>query len=259
MTDETTNTDVVALKPAAAEPKAKRGRPAKRAGEPKAAKKAAKPVKKAKKLKAKKPVAKKAQGKSKAKVANSNARAWTGQGQAFSMQGLSQTQKATDKMMQMNADAVKEFWQTGAREWQETQEKLMAFAREGGKGLFVSSDSTNKTLGNALEYSRENTEALVETGNILSEATRKMAEELYNFANRTFAKNVEYSKEFLSCRTLNDLMDLQNKIFLANAEELFDESITLSDLTFQAAYEAAEPIQDRANEATDHLHKVMAA
>jgi hypothetical protein len=157
----------------------------------------------------------------------------------------------------LGGDAVREFWETSARELRETQSKILAFGREASTNLSKSTEAASRNLSEVLELSRENVEAVVETTNVTGEVARNLAEEIYGFANQAFTNSVEHSKSFLSCRTINDVLDVQNKYFLTTVDLFFNQSVKMSDMLFRFANDAAEPLQSRAASATKRFSKSL--
>lgn len=155
----------------------------------------------------------------------------------------------------LGGDALREFWETGAREIRETQSKFMAFGREASQNLSKTTEAASRNLTEVLDMSRENVEAVVESTNITGEVARNLAEEIYGFANQAFTNSVEHSKSFLGCRTINDVMDVQNKYFLTTVDLFFNQSVKMSDMLFRFANDAVEPLQSRATNASKRLSK----
>src|SRR5690606_10215167 len=104
---------------------------------------------------------------------------------------FSPANQAADKVVKLGVEAVREFWETGACELPDTQSKFLALGREASQDLSKPTATATRHLTEALDLSRENIEALVESGNATSDVARSMAEEIYGFANQAFANGVE--------------------------------------------------------------------
>lgn len=169
------------------------------------------------------------------------------------------THAATENVMKLGTDAVREFFSTGAGEAQKAQEKVFAIGRENAENIARSADAATKSLNDAIAVARENIEAYVESGNVVSEMTKTLSSELFHFANQSAARNMEVSKELFACRTLNDVFELQSRLFKSNVDNFFSESVKLSELMFQYATEAAEPLNERASHAAERFSKSLAA
>lgn len=167
--------------------------------------------------------------------------------------------KAGEAAARKGTDAMKDIISTSADEAQKVQEKVFSMGRESVEHLARSTDAAARSLNDAVAMSQENIEACVECGNIAAGITKSMSEELFNFANDIFSQNVELSKEVFACRTLNDMFELQSKIFKSNIDGVFNETAKVSEMMFHMASRAAEPISERLADATDRFTRSLAA
>ena len=102
-------------------------------------------------------------------------------------------------------------------------------------------------------------ETYMECGTIAAEMSRKMSEEIVSFTNEMLSSNVELSKDIFACRTINDLFDLQTRMVRSNLDAIFSESARFSEMIFNYMNQAAEPISERLNAATNRFSRNMAA
>lgn len=131
------------------------------------------------------------------------------------------------------------------------------FSGQGAEQLAKASSAASKSMNDAIELSKENAEAVIESSNIAAGASKTVGAELFNYANKAFSQNVEISKELFACRTLNDMFDLQSRVMKNNLDGFFSESVKLSELMFEAANNAAEPIQERIQDAAERVNKTL--
>lgn len=167
-------------------------------------------------------------------------------------------QNASDMLSQGNA-MLSDWLSSSAAELQKAQDKLFAVSRESASQLSRSTDSASGSMQNVMDFSRENVEACVECGNIAANISQSMSEEMVNAANRTIAQNVELSKNMFNCRTLNDVFDLQSRFVKENMEHFFNESMKMSELAFQSAADASQPLNERVNEASEKMKEMVGA
>jgi phasin family protein len=164
-----------------------------------------------------------------------------------------------ENVMKLGTDAVRDFFSTGAGEAQKAQEKVFAIGRENAENIARSADVATKGLNEAISDARKTIEAYVECGNITTEMTKTLSAELFQFANQAAARNMEVSKEIFGCRTLNDLFELQSRLFKSNVDNFFSESVKMSEMLFQYATEAAEPLSERVSQAANRFSRSLAA
>lgn len=125
--------------------------------------------------------------------------------------------------------------------------------------LSKTADSAQRSLNDVVELGRDNAEAIVEAGNIAVGVSKQVGAEVVNYVNTAFSNNVELSKQIFTCRTLNDMFDLNNKFVKSNLDAFFNESVKVSELLFQCATDISEPLNERLSETTQRLSKTFAA
>jgi phasin family protein len=169
------------------------------------------------------------------------------------------TRSSAENVVKIGGKAVKDFMSSSADEAQKAQEKVFAMSREGAEQLAKGADVVTKALYETISLSRDNFETAIECGNMTASLAKDVSGELFEAANKSFSDNVELSKEFFSCRTLNDLFDLQNRIVRSSIDNYFNETVKLSGMMFEYTQEALEPINERVAQASDQITKIMSA
>lgn len=165
----------------------------------------------------------------------------------------------TDQMVHAGTEAVKDFLAAGTEEAQKTQEKVLSFSKENLEKWTESTDKTVRTFAEAFAVNKEQVDALLESSKLAGELSRELHEEFLAEINTFFAENVELSKELLACRTLNDVVEVQNRAVQQHLALFFNNSARLTETWFKLATEVAEPISTQASQATARLNKTLAA
>lgn len=247
-------------KPAAKKAAPKKAKPTivKKAAAPKPVKakakpKAKRPVRKiaAKKPAAKKPVVKKAIPLKKPAAAFKP---------AFSSSSASKSSKFSLEGMfpSFDNEAMNTLFGPAAGEMKKLSEKAFGFGKDGADQMAKSADAATRSINEAVAISQDNMEACVECGNIAAELSKVVSEEVFEFSNDLFSKNLDLSKKIFACRTINDMFDLQSKVFKANIDSVFSETAKISEMTFKMASKASAPLNDRVSEVTKRLSKTFA-
>lgn len=138
-------------------------------------------------------------------------------------------------------------------------EQAFSFGKDAGAQVQKGAQSATRAVNEAAELSRENAEAAMQCGNIAVSVSKNISAEIINYANKSFAQNVELSKQIFNCRTLNDMFDLSSKFFKSNLDGFFNESVKVSELAFQGASEISEPLNERISDSTERFVKAVAA
>lgn len=170
---------------------------------------------------------------------------------SFGAASMGKYDNVADDMMKMSTDAIQKMFKgTGG----DMQTKMMAMVNP---DLAKSADAASRSMNELMSISKDGVDACVASGNVAVSASKHMGAELFNYANRSFSQNVELSKELLGCRTLNDMFDLQSKMMKANLDGFFSESVKMSELMFECATRASEPLNKTVAKTTKQLSKVL--
>lgn len=164
-----------------------------------------------------------------------------------------------DHMVHAGTEAMKDFIAAGTQEAQHAQEKVLHLSQE---SLEKWTQSTDKTLRNFIATFALNTEqvdALMESGKIAGDVSRDLQESLMSELNALYNEQVALSKDMLACRTLNDVVELQNRAVQSTVQHMFNHSARMTEAWFKLATDAVEPINTQATQATVRLNKTLAA
>lgn len=169
------------------------------------------------------------------------------------------TRNSAENVVKIGSNAVKELMASGASEAQKAQEKAFAFGKETADQLAKSADAVTKSIYEAVAISRDNIETIIECGNLTASLAKDVSGEVFEYANKAFSDNIELSKDIFSVRTINDLVELQNKAVKNSLDAFFNQSVKLSGMVFEYSTEALEPINERVAQATDQFSKKLSA
>ena len=167
------------------------------------------------------------------------------------------TASAADTVVDFNNQAMKNIQSSLTSEAQKAQEKMTEMSQQSAEQFAKSADAAGTAFYDAINSSRETMEACVESGNIAASIAKEVGEELSEYANQTATDSVELSKEFFSCRTLNDVVELQNKVVKSSVETYFEQCSRMSSAMFESFNEIAEPIGQRISESTEQFSKAL--
>lgn len=167
------------------------------------------------------------------------------------------TRNSAESVVNIGSTAMKDLLANSATEAQKAHEKAFEIGRESAEHISKSADAVTKSLYDSIAISRDNVEAMIECGNLTASLAKDMSSELFEYANKAFSDNIEISKDVFSCRTLNDVLDLQNRIVKSSMDSFFNESSKLSNMLFEYSSEFFEPINERVSQASEQLSKTL--
>jgi hypothetical protein len=167
--------------------------------------------------------------------------------------------QTTQRVVRMHADNMKNIMSKGARESRDTQGKLLEMSRESMAQFAKGSEKATESINEAIAQGRSTMEACIECTNLTSDMAKSFTNEMFRYTNEAFSENIEISKDIFTCRTINDVLELQNKMMRNNVDNFFNESLRLTEMFFDYASEASEPLNERIAEATERFSKSVAA
>lgn len=178
---------------------------------------------------------------------------------AATMSAVDSTRAATENVVNFSNQALKDVQSSLSSEAQKAQEKIYAISRDSAETFAKSADSASKALYEMINICRDNMEACMESGNVTANVCKELTQEVSDFANQAAAEQMQLAQELFACRTLNDVVELQNKIVRSSVENYFEQCNKLSGMIFQSINEACEPLNQRVSEATEQVGKLMTA
>ena len=158
-----------------------------------------------------------------------------------------------------NSNTVKDFVSAGSQEARRAQERAFSFGRDHMEKWMSGSDKTARGLGEAFAVSKDGVDALVEYSKIATELSKDFQQEVTAEWNELCTETVENAKDLLACRTLNDYVELQNRLLQQNVNRLVSQGARVTDLWFKLTTEAAEPINSQVNRTTSRINKALVA
>lgn len=173
------------------------------------------------------------------------------------MSAVESTRNSAESVVRIGSSAVKDLLANSASEAQKAQEKAFEMGRENAQHITKTADAVTKSLHEAIGMSRDNVEAIVECGNLTASLAQDMSNEIMEYTNKSFSDYVELSKNVFACRTINDIVDLQNRIVKSSLDSFFNQSTKLSGMMFEYSAEALEPINERVAQTTEHLSRTL--
>ncbi len=169
------------------------------------------------------------------------------------------TRESAENVVKIGSRAAQDFMQNSAGEAKKAQEKIFAMSKESVQQVTKSTDAITKAMYDSIAASRENVDALVECGNVAAALAKEISTEAFEFANKSFAGSTELSKDLFACRTINDVLELQNRVLKSVMDRAFSQTNHISNLVFEYSNEALEPINERVAKASEQFSKALSA
>lgn len=138
-----------------------------------------------------------------------------------------------------------------------SQEKAFSFGREHSANWAASADKTARSVGEAISMSKEQLDAVMESGKIATDLSKSLQESIVGDLKDAFKENVEIAKELLACRTLNEFVTIQNRSLQSNVTRFLNQTAKLTDAWFKLSTEVAEPLSAQASQTAKRVNKTL--
>ncbi len=139
--------------------------------------------------------------------------------------------RASVEMMQRNAETVQQTLRSGAKLAAQMTERS---ADRLGRAMGFSGESAQK----AAQRSTSNIEAIVQSGTVLTEMTRRFCEEWADLARTGMDRNLDRIDALFQCRTPQDFAVLQSELLRDNMECLLGYAHKVGEHSVRLADEA---------------------
>ena len=87
-------------------------------------------------------------------------------------------------------------------------------------------------------------EAWLKTANLWMDGTQNLWKSYTDMANQTRESQAQAAKQFMSCKTLNDMTETSAKVAQDLSEQMMSNATSLSEQTVKVCMETLEPLND---------------
>ena len=111
----------------------------------------------------------------------------------------------------------------------------------------------------AASASRENIDALTKSGTIVAKGFEEIIREAMSFAQSAAEKQMQYAKEAMSVKTINEFSDVQNKIAQSNFDDAMASATKITELGTKVLTDAIEPLNNQVTKTVQKATDAVAA
>jgi phasin family protein len=115
-----------------------------------------------------------------------------------------------------------------------------------------------KGYADILQFSKDNLEALITSGNIVVRGVEDLSKTVVTLAKESLEDSVAASKALVGAKTLKEVVDLSSSLAKSNFDKVVAESSKFGQLSSKLAEEAYAPINSRVEAAVQKLTKSAA-
>jgi phasin family protein len=160
------------------------------------------------------------------------------------------TKRAAKSAKSVNKDKVAQLsnYQVRALQPQQAMEILM-----------TNKDQFSKLSSEAANVGKEGLEALVKSSSIMFGGYEQMFKTCLGLAQKSAEKNAEAFKTLMTCKSLNELAEAQNKLAQQNFDDFISGATQLSELSVKLAADSFAPINEQVTKTIQKTNDSLAA
>jgi phasin family protein len=123
----------------------------------------------------------------------------------------------------------------------------------------TSKNQYEKITSEAANSSRQSLEACMKSSTVLMKGIEQIMKTCMTIAQESTERNSETVKGLMACKTLNEMMEAQNKIAQQNFDDLMAAATKLSEISIKVSNEVLEPINEQVSKSIKKASESMAA
>lgn len=141
---------------------------------------------------------------------------------------------------------------TAERAAHQTAEKMESYMTKG-------QNQFEKLAGEVGNSGKEQFEAFIKAGNIFMQGFEDVSKTCMGWTQTSVEQNTQALKELMSCKTINEFAEAQNKWVQKNFDDFMTGTAKLSELSVKIATDAFEPINDQLSKSIKKATEAVAA
>ncbi len=109
------------------------------------------------------------------------------------------------------------------------------------------------------DFGANYSEACTKSGTIFMKGMEDIVSTMVSLAQQSAEKQSKYMKDAMSCKTVNDFAETQNKIAQSSFDDFMSGATKLSEISVKVLTEGTEPVSAQMTKAMEKATKAMAA
>ncbi len=138
-------------------------------------------------------------------------------------------------------------------------EKAVSATKEQVAAASKAGRETFKGYEDVIAYHKDNFDAVIEASNIWVNGVQNINRALGEMASKSVEKSAETTKKMLSCKTVEDVIALNNDSAKASYDAAVTETRTIHEMGVRLAESSAKPLAQRVNETVAQFSRQVAA
>lgn len=131
------------------------------------------------------------------------------------------------------------------------QEQVAATAKAG--------DDVLKAYEDVVSYGKDNFDAVLKASTVFTKGIQAMNTEVFAMMQTSFEENASVTKKVFACKSVQDVVALQNDLVQDNCTKALDQSSKITEMSVKLTEEATVPLTKRVNVTVEKFAKPLAA
>lgn len=161
--------------------------------------------------------------------------------------------------VQASHDAVENVVKASTQVASKGVEKVVAMGQEQMAAAVKAGSDAFKGYEDIVAYQKANVDAFVKSNEILVKGVQEINAVVFALAKESLDDSVALTQKLLGCKSIADVVAIQNDIAKKHYVKAVDESRKLSNISVKVAEQASKPITDRVTDTVEKLSKPIAA
>jgi phasin family protein len=123
----------------------------------------------------------------------------------------------------------------------------------------TSKNQYEKITADATNSSRQSVEAYMKSSTVMMKGIEQIMKTCMTLAQESADRNSESVKTLMACKTVNELMEAQNKLAQQNFDDIMSAATKLSEISIKVSNEVLEPINEQVTKSMKKASETMAA
>lgn len=158
-----------------------------------------------------------------------------------------------------NKETVDTFMKAGSEVASQGVEKVVAMNQEQIAAAVKAGTDAFKSYEDMVAYNKANVDAVMKANQLLVKGAQDMNKILFGLAQSSLEDGVAATKKILGCKSLKEVVEVQNDLAKANYKKSVDEGRKLTDMSVKLAEEISAPLANQVNDTVERITKPLAA
>lgn len=167
-----------------------------------------------------------------------------------------ETLKQVETMVAASKEAMETMVKTGGDAANKGYEQAVTMTKE---QIAKQSEAFFKSYDGLAELNRANLDAVNTSGAIMTKGVEEIGKAWFGFTQSNLEQAAGTMQALMGCKTLRDVMELQNGFAKTSFDQTIAETAKLSEMSVKVANDAVEPIKARVNSSVEFFLKPVAA